>query len=45
MSSRTRLSIAAIRATHPALGDHLEHSIETGTLCSYSPADNIRWQT
>src|SRR5262249_51687522 len=39
VSSRIRLSIAAIQAAHPALGEHLEHSIETGTLCSYSPAD------
>ena len=45
VSSRIRLSIAAIRAAHPVLGEHLDHSIETGTLCSYSPADSISWQT
>ena len=45
VSSRIRLGIAAVRAAHPVLGEHLEHSIETGTLCSYSPADSISWQT
>lgn len=45
VSSRIRQGIAAIRATHPALGEHLDHSIETGTLCSYAPAGDISWRT
>lgn len=45
VSGRIRQSIAAIRAVYPALGEHLEGSVETGTLCSYSPAGGIRWQT
>jgi len=45
VTGRIRLSIAAIRAAHPLLAEHLEHSIETGTLCSYSPTDSISWQT
>jgi len=45
VSSRIRQSIAVIRAAHPGLGEHLEHSIETGTLCSYAPAGDISWQT
>ena len=44
VSGRIRQSIAAIRTVHPALGEHLERSIETGTLCSYSPAGSISWQ-
>jgi pimeloyl-ACP methyl ester carboxylesterase len=45
VSGRIRQSIAAIRAVYPALGEHLESSVETGTLCSYSPAGSVSWQT
>jgi hypothetical protein len=28
---------------HAALGAHLEHSIRTGTYCSYQPERRINW--
>jgi tetratricopeptide (TPR) repeat protein len=32
-----RQAIARIGDHHPALGDHLQHSIRTGTYCAYEP--------
>lgn len=45
VSGRIRQAMAAIRASHPALADHLEQSITTGTFCSYSPEEETPWET
>lgn len=38
--------ISRIAAHHPALGRHLETTIRTGTLCSYTPDSRLmtRWE-
>ncbi len=38
-------ALARIRAQHPALGEHLDAAIRTGTSCAYRPRDrsSIRW--
>jgi hypothetical protein len=45
VSGRIRQAIAAIRAAHPALGEHLEGSVATGTYCSYGPRAPTSWET
>jgi tetratricopeptide (TPR) repeat protein len=40
---RIRSSIARIRRDLPPLGEHLDHSIETATFCSYAPERTTRW--
>jgi hypothetical protein len=32
-----RHAMARIRAHHPALGEHLDRTIRTGTYCAYLP--------
>jgi tetratricopeptide (TPR) repeat protein len=44
VTARIRDAIARIDARHPALGAHLEESIVTGTLCSYTPSTPTAWQ-
>jgi hypothetical protein len=44
VSARIRDAVKAIGACHAELGAHLEASVRTGTFCSYSPADNVRWR-
>jgi hypothetical protein len=41
-----RSALARIRKESPSLGDHLEHTIHTGTFCSYMPDPRapIDWQ-
>lgn len=41
--NRIRGSIRRIENEHPALGRHLERSIQTGTLCVYRPEIEIDW--
>ncbi len=45
VSTRIRRTIATIARVHPDLGRHLERSIDTGTWCSYRPAQPVAWQT
>jgi hypothetical protein len=44
VSARIRDAVKAIAACHPALGDHLEASVRTGTFCSYVPAADVHWR-
>jgi hypothetical protein len=41
------LALARILESHPALGEHLERTIRTGTFCSYAPDPRapIAWET
>ena len=43
VTGRIRDSIARIARHHPALAEHLDKSISTGTTCSYTPPDEIHW--
>jgi pimeloyl-ACP methyl ester carboxylesterase len=45
VSGRIRQAIVAIRAAHPALGEHFEGCVATGTYCSYSPKVTTNWET
>jgi len=42
-----RAALARIRAHSPALADHLDATIHTGTFCSYAPDPRapITWRT
>ncbi len=42
-----RYAMRRIAEHHPALGDHLDHTIQTGTYCSYNPDPRHRdtWET
>jgi hypothetical protein len=44
VTARIRDVIARIQTVHPALGQHLNGSITTGTHCAYSPATPVAWQ-
>jgi hypothetical protein len=44
VTARIRDSLARIEARHPLLAAHLRASVVTGTLCSYRPAEEVRWQ-
>ncbi|MGI9284362.1 MAG: alpha/beta fold hydrolase, partial [Pseudomonadales bacterium] len=43
ISARVRSTIKRIGAVHPALAEHLNHRISTGTFCSYSSPEPIDW--
>ena len=45
VTERVRASIRRIAEAHPALGEHLQRSVNTGTFCSYTPDRPIRWVT
>lgn len=45
ITRRIKESIDRIERQHRALGNHLRHSIKTGTFCSYSPESNTTWST
>ncbi len=40
---RIRSAIRKIEAAHPALGNHLSHSVRTGTFCCYTPEKEQLW--
>jgi hypothetical protein len=40
---RIRSAIRKIAGVHPRLGRHLDHSINTGTFCSYRPEAGVTW--
>src|SRR6266545_4850092 len=44
VTARIRDSLGRIEARHPQLGGHLRASIATGTVCSYRPAEQVRWR-
>jgi hypothetical protein len=41
--NRIRAALVCLQAEHPTLALHLEHSIRTGTLCSYRPEQETAW--
>ena len=43
VSRRVRTALDRIAEVHPALGDHLDVSVQTGTFCSYRPDREIGW--
>ncbi|MFN2526105.1 MAG: AAA family ATPase [Actinomycetota bacterium] len=43
VTGRIKDAIGRISKVHPILGRHLEHSIKTGTFCSYAPENPISW--
>jgi pimeloyl-ACP methyl ester carboxylesterase len=45
ITRRIKESIDKIEREHRALGNHLRHSINTGTFCSYSPESPTAWAT
>jgi TolB-like protein len=40
---RIRNAVRKIAAAHPALGRHLDHSVQTGTSCVYAPEKPVDW--
>jgi tetratricopeptide (TPR) repeat protein len=44
VTSRIRESIERIGTEHPALAQHLENAIRTGTFCRYQPDRPLRWE-
>lgn len=44
VTARIRESIGRIDRVLPELGEHLRDSIQTGTWCSYTPAEPIHWR-
>ena len=45
VTARIRDAIDRIGRVDPALGEHLRGAVQTGTWCTYSAADPIRWRT
>ena len=43
VTKRIRAEIRTIASHHPNLGSHLDESIRTGNVCSYSPRERIEW--
>jgi tetratricopeptide (TPR) repeat protein len=43
--ARIRYTLDRIQRVHPALRRHLEHSLVTGTFCSYQPERETVWVT
>ena len=44
MTARIRDAIERIRREHVLLARHFEHSIHTGTFCSYEPDEPVEWR-
>jgi hypothetical protein len=44
VAARIKNSIQAIAWAHPALGAHLERSVDTGNLCVYRPERPVDWR-
>jgi predicted ATPase len=44
VTQRVRAAICRIDELHPRLGRHLQASVRTGTFCSYTPEEPVRWQ-
>ncbi len=45
VAARIKSAIEKVQALHPALGDHLKLSLNTGRSCSYTPKDSLSWKT
>jgi len=47
ITKAVKIALARIRAHSPALADHLDATIHTGTFCSYTPDPRapIAWHT
>jgi len=45
VSARIRNSINRIRALHPELAEHLNHSVKTGLYCCYNSEEQTLWLT
>lgn len=43
VTSRIHDCFSRIKRAHPALGQHLAHSIKTGILCCYQPDEPVHW--
>jgi tetratricopeptide (TPR) repeat protein len=43
VTTRIRSAIKHAVQTHPSLGRHLQHSVRTGTWCSYRPEYPVAW--
>lgn len=43
VTQRVRSTVRRIADAHPALGNHLERSVRTGTYCSYRPDRAVDW--
>jgi hypothetical protein len=44
VTQRVRATIRRIDGVHPRLGRHLRAAVRTGTFCSYTPEEPVRWQ-
>jgi len=44
VTTRVRVAIDRLEEAHPELGNHLRHSVQLGTFCSYLPARPVTWQ-
>ncbi|MFD1860280.1 ATP-binding protein [Aeromicrobium camelliae] len=44
VTARIRDALRKIEGVHPALGEHLRASVNTGTFCSYRPSDPVTWR-
>ena len=44
VTARIRHAIARLADVHPQLAEHLEASVQTGTQCTYAPADPVTWR-
>jgi hypothetical protein len=44
VTARIQEALHRIERVHAPLAGHLRASVRTGTWCSYSPADSIRWR-
>jgi hypothetical protein len=44
VTARVRDALKRVAAADAALGRHLEHSVRTGTFCSYAPEQPVSWR-
>ncbi len=45
VTKRIKDAVERIRRAHPELGEHLAGSVRTGLLCTYDPAEPVRWDS
>lgn len=45
VSARIGDAIDRIERANPQLAQHLRNSVQTGTWCTYAPAEPTRWRT
>jgi hypothetical protein len=43
VTARIRDTLRRLDERHPALADHLRSSVRTGAMCTYAPAERVRW--